>query len=475
MHQTERCLLRVLRVYLYLNALNFPVLVENEIIFHLDKDVNLEIPLPINYDNLVIELAGEIITPEIEDNKIKLNVPKESNMLIVKYKTSDFLEKSSKNFFVAEFENPLEATFVFFELKLPEGSVLDKPVDQGKSAYPDPKEITSDGQRIIIKWQLEQVKKNDKIAIFVTYKDSGVNLGYFIIPIFTLILIIGYLVLKKPKIKKEITKARAKEYLDSLVSDSKIYRSIHESTYEWSKNESEASDSLYALQMFKLSQPTPATMSLVRAYRKDKIKYGKLRDTLSAIEKFHFVFTAITSSRSSGGISAMYSSFAIKLFESKDSQEASNLIQEFVAKLRDKRPSLEEFKVAFKEVVYTNSNSKQKNLVRYILEKFSLHYSYKYPVDFDELTIEHLSPQKNIDQDGWTESSIGCLGNLIFLDQKVNGEIDTKGFLEKKFILIEKGYSLPEFISNANEWNPECVYKHAEEMAEIAYSEIWRI
>ena len=278
-----------------------------------------------------------------------------------------------------------------------------------------------------------------------------------------------------PKIKKEITKQKAKDYLDSLVSDSKIYRSIHEPTYEWLKNETEVSDSLYALQMFKLSQPTPATMSLVRAYREDKIKYKKLRDTLSAIEKFHFVFTAITSSRSSGGISAMYSSFAIKLFESKDSQEASNIIQEFVAKLRDKRPSLAEFKVAFKEVVYTNSNSKQKNLVRYILEKFSLYYSYKYPVDFDELTIEHLSPQKNIGQDGWTESSVGCLGNLIFLDQKVNGEIDTKGFLEKKSSLIEKGYSLPEFVLEASEWNPELVYKHAEKMAEIAYSEIWKI
>ncbi|WP_412503387.1 DUF262 domain-containing protein [Shewanella indica] len=278
-----------------------------------------------------------------------------------------------------------------------------------------------------------------------------------------------------PKIKKEITKAKANDYLNSLVSDSKIYRSIHEPTYQWSKNESEVSDSLYALQMFKLSQPTPATMSLVRAYREDKIKYKKLRDTVSAIEKFHFVFTAITSSRSSGGISAMYSSFAIKLFESKDSQEASILIQEFVKKLRDKRPSLEEFKVAFKEVIYTNSNSKQKNLVRYILEKFSLHYSYKYPVDFDELTIEHFSPQKNIDHDGWSESSVGCLGNLIFLDQKVNGELDTKDFLEKKSILENKGYSLPEFITKAKEWTPESVYKHAEEMAEVAYSEIWKI
>ncbi|QXR34393.1 DUF262 domain-containing HNH endonuclease family protein [Alcaligenes aquatilis] len=278
-----------------------------------------------------------------------------------------------------------------------------------------------------------------------------------------------------PKIKKEISKLKARDYLNALVSDSKIYRSIHERDFDWSKNEKDVSDSLYALQMFKLSQPTPASMSLVRAYRDNKIKYRKLRDTLSAIEKFHFVFTAITSSRSSGGISAMYSSFAIKLFESKNSQEASEIIQDFVAKLRDKRPSIEEFKVAFKEVIYTNSSSKQKNLIRYILEKFSMHYSYKYPVDFDDLTIEHLSPQKNIGQGDWTEASVGCLGNLIFLDQEVNGGLDTKSFTEKKSILKEKGYSLPEFISDTDEWNPENVFKHAEEMAKVAYLEIWKI
>lgn len=166
-----------------------------------------------------------------------------------------------------------------------------------------------------------------------------------------------------PKIKKEITKSSAVDYLNQLVSDSKIYRSIHEASYGWDKNEVEASRSLAAMQMFKLSQPTPATLSLVRAYKDDKIKFSKLRDTLSAIEKFHFIFTAITSSRSSGGISAMYSSFAKKLFESDDSQAAAIEIQQFVDKLRSKLPSLEEFKVAFKEVTYTNSNSKQKNLV----------------------------------------------------------------------------------------------------------------
>jgi uncharacterized protein with ParB-like and HNH nuclease domain len=278
-----------------------------------------------------------------------------------------------------------------------------------------------------------------------------------------------------PKIKKDISRTKAKDYLDALVSDSKIYRSIHEENFEWTKNEIEVSNSLYALQMFKLSQPTPATLSLVRAYRDKKIKYKKLRDALSAIEKFHFVFTAITSSRSSGGISAMYSSFAIRLFCCTGSQDASELIAEFVSKLRDKRPSIDEFKVAFKEVIYTNANSKQKNIVRYILEKFSLYYSYKYPVDFDELTIEHLSPQDQIGLDSWEESSVGCLGNLIFLDEKMNGALGTKSFSEKIRILKEKDYSLSEFISNSDSWTPALVFEHADKMAEVAYNEIWNI
>lgn len=277
------------------------------------------------------------------------------------------------------------------------------------------------------------------------------------------------------KIKKEILKANAKSYLDDLVSDAKIYRSIHEQNYVWTKNETEVSNSLYALQMFKVSQPTPATMALVRAYRDNKIKYKKLRDALSAIEKFHFIFTAVTSSRSSGGISAMYSSFAIKLFESNDSQEAATIINDFISKLRDKRPSLEEFKVAFKEIRYTNTNSKQKNLVRYILEKLSIHYSYKYPVDFDELTIEHFCPQKNIGIGEWTESSVGCLGNLIFLDQEMNGKINTKEFKEKKDILINEKYTLPQFLIEQDEWIPSSVFAHADIMATEAYNEIWKI
>ncbi len=134
-----------------------------------------------------------------------------------------------------------------------------------------------------------------------------------------------------PKFKKAVTKAKAKDYLNFLVDDSKLYRSLYETSYEWDKNEADVARSLAAIQLFKLSQPIPALLSLVRAYKDKKIKYGRLRDAVCAIENFHFQFTAITSSRSSGGISAMYSSFAQRLFISSSSQESADEIDKLKA------------------------------------------------------------------------------------------------------------------------------------------------
>ncbi|WP_095148176.1 DUF262 domain-containing protein [Pseudomonas sp. Irchel s3a18] len=276
-----------------------------------------------------------------------------------------------------------------------------------------------------------------------------------------------------PVIKKRIVKDTAREYLDSLVSDAKLYRSIHEPNYEWTKNESEASRSLAALQLFKVSQPTPAVLSLARAYRDNIIKFGKLRDALSAIEKFHFLFTAITSSRSSGGISAMYSSFARKLFECKHSQAASDEITALIDKLRDRRPSIDEFKVAFRELSYTNANSKQKNLVRYVLRGISEHCAYKYPVDFEELTIEHLHPQ-SVMKDGWNEGNVGQIGNLMFLDQKVNGKLNTKSINEKVTFLQSIGYSVPDELVDLTSWGPDEALARTDMIADMVYKSIWR-
>jgi uncharacterized protein with ParB-like and HNH nuclease domain len=276
-------------------------------------------------------------------------------------------------------------------------------------------------------------------------------------------------------IKKRVDAKNAKLYLDALVRDVELYRAIHEPSFMWTKNERRVADSLRAIQMFRVVQPTPALLSLVRAYKDGKIKLARLAETVEAIERFHFTFTAITSSRSSGGISGMYSAFGRKLFEAADSNQAGIEIKAFVQKLRERRPSEDEVVLGFRDVIFTNSTTKQKSLVRYILRKFAEKNSFKFTVDWDELTIEHVAPQASIGENEWTESVVGQLGNLFLLDPKKNGELGDKPFAQKKKILTAGNYSMPLALIEADEWTPAAVRMHTDLMAAAAYSEIWEI
>lgn len=274
--------------------------------------------------------------------------------------------------------------------------------------------------------------------------------------------------------KKKISAKNAMTYLDALVSDAALYRSIHEPTFMWEKNERRVAQSLAAIQLFRVAQPTPALLSLVRAYRDKKLKYARLVEAVEAIEKFHFTYTAVTSSRSSGGTSAMYAAFARRLHESSDATQSTAEIQTLTKKLRERAPSLPEFKLSFDEIVYTDKFTKQKGLVRYILRKFAEHEEFKFAVDWDELTIEHLQPQSS-SGGSWDDHDIGMLGNLFLLDAKKNGEIGNLDPVEKIRVLKADGYSIPAHLASIKEWTPRSVRRHTALMAKTAHEKIWRI
>jgi len=113
-------------------------------------------------------------------------------------------------------------------------------------------------------------------------------------------------------------------------------------------------------------------------------------------------------------------------------------------------------------------------LVRYILRRFSLYHEYKTPVDYDELTIEHIYPQSQINE-LWPESLVGSIGNLVLLDEKTNGKLGSKDFNAKMKHLSDCGYTLPSALTRANSWTPDEVKNHTFEMAETAYHHIWKI
>ncbi len=288
-----------------------------------------------------------------------------------------------------------------------------------------------------------------------------------------------YLPAKKlfKSLKKRIKKADAKNFLDALVSDAQIYRSIHETSFgNWTKQETGIQRSLDALMLFRVKQQTPCVLSLVRKYRDDHIKKKHLEDAVVAIEKFHFLFTAITSQRSSGGISAMYASLARRLFETTDIQLAVDIIRDIKDKLRNRIPSVEEVKALFPEIIYTNNFTKQRKLVKYILAAFHRYDNATgIATDYDQMTIEHLRSQSEIGNSDLNDSIIGQIGNLILVTEELNQKLKAKPFEEKKRILKDDGFPLPQEIEEASEWNESNIINRTQMLAELAYNEVWRI
>ena len=276
------------------------------------------------------------------------------------------------------------------------------------------------------------------------------------------------------KVKQSIIKKNANSHLDRFVSDAGHWRSIFDTEYGWSKNEKSVARSLAALRTFKVVQPAPGLLSIIRAYKDDVIKLKTLRDAIENIEKFHFAFNAITSSRSSGGISGMYSSFGRQVFSSLDSNEIGKCINELLSKLRDREVAESEFNAGFGQVIYTKLHSAQKSLVQYILKKVALHEGQPFVGESDDLTIEHLLPQSS-SKSGVRDAVVGQIGNLVLVDAKTNEMLSTNDYSQKKSILLQRGYKLPTDLLNQDELTDEVVMANTARIAKLAREVIWKV
>ena len=277
-------------------------------------------------------------------------------------------------------------------------------------------------------------------------------------------------------LRKKVYKENAKQFLDDLVADSAIYRYIHEVEYrKWRNHERRIRDALTALQLFRVTQQVPCVLSLMRAYNQGKLKTNHLEDALVATEKFHFLFTSITSQRSSGGISGMYARLGRSVFEAKDMNAAVRVVNELKAMLRQRVPSFDEFKALFTETLYTDRITKARGLVKYILIAFHKEIETTQTIDYNTMTIENLVPQSKIGEDGFTEQTVGQVGNLILVSGFANNRLGNKSFADKKKVLMDAGFPLPAEIAAADDWGVEEIVRRTKSMAAEAYKKHWKI
>jgi uncharacterized protein with ParB-like and HNH nuclease domain len=278
-------------------------------------------------------------------------------------------------------------------------------------------------------------------------------------------------------LKKKIGPNQAQSFLDNLLQDAALYRGIHEIAYgKWAKEEKGIAQALSGLILFRVQQQTPCVLSLLREYRATKkLKKKHVESALVAIEKFHFLFTAVTSQRSSGGISAMYAALGRRLFEAQTTQTAIQVIKDLKSKLIGRIPKVDEFKALFQEIIYTDNVTKQKKLVKYILVALDRAPLSPTVVDYEQMSIEHLAPQSLIGSSGYDDESIGQIGNLLLVSTALNEKLKNKPFKDKKKLLTDNGYKLPDDIKNATNWGGVEIRRRTELLAEKAYDKVWKL
>lgn len=277
-------------------------------------------------------------------------------------------------------------------------------------------------------------------------------------------------------LKQNVRKNNAGVFLNSVLNEAKIYRETLDSTYrEWKKEEEPLKNSLQALSIFRVKQQIPMLLAVMREYEKGALKLRRVLDIIRAIESFHFIFTAVTSQRSSGGISFMYAYHARSL-DQADQKDKTKTLDELKAKLRDKLPSKDEFKANFLELNYSSIYTKEKSLVKYILVKYDQYYAKKINsgnvINYDLMTIEHIHSEqeksKSIDI-----SVIGMIGNLLLMEESLNGKLGNKPFKQKKPYYLNSKIHIDDIIKNADDWDEDEIRARTNFIADKLFDEVF--
>ncbi|MHA3353169.1 DUF262 domain-containing protein [Yersinia enterocolitica] len=263
------------------------------------------------------------------------------------------------------------------------------------------------------------------------------------------------------------------QLLQTLAKVAQYYQMmLNPNNTPWSKEERAVKDSLIALNSFKVKQQSSMVLALLRSWKNGYLTLRNLKLALIKIEYFHFVFNAITSQRSSGMISTIYSDHAIKLTKSSNLDEIQSVLNSLFRSLSKKLPSYEEFRVNFIELNYISNKTRSKNIIKYALSKQLGDAINCLNIDHDFLTLEHYISESELKK-GEKESVVGSIGNLLLIDDKTNSSIlnnlDVKG---KYKILTELIYPLEKTFITEADWDEVKVKERTAKIAHVLYNSV---
>lgn len=278
------------------------------------------------------------------------------------------------------------------------------------------------------------------------------------------------------RFSKSVTKTNARDTLENIKADARTYREILEPGFRhWTREEHGIRDALAALSVFQVTQPLPFVLAVLREYREGRLSKKPVRRALEAVERFHFLSSAVVGQRSSGGISAMYALHGKNLLAAADRVAKEREIELLVGKLRTRQPSFDEFKAAFREIYSSEVYTKQKRLVQYILSRLDGAHQTGVAVDYGAMTIEHLASQRPKGGPPLSDEHVARIGNLLLVTENLNTELANKSFAQKKAVLAKSKAWVDHDILAASDWREKEIDDRTDTLAELAYRRVWHL
>lgn len=273
-------------------------------------------------------------------------------------------------------------------------------------------------------------------------------------------------------IRAQAKKTDAPEMLSSLARDSRFYARIaNPDGWAPAKFEKPVKSSLLALNLFNVRQPRPFLLALLRAYDDKLLKFSRVAAVLQSIEAYHYITTAIVGVSSTGGVSMMYALHAREISAATTPAAIHKSIDALTQKLKERVSSRDTFMSEFGNALhYSSERPEAKRLVQYTLRALQDHTVKGIAFDHERCNIEHLDSQSN--QESW----MADIGNLLWIDEKLNTDLGNKSFSMKQEILRQKAsvYDFADVLAAAK-WDGEEVAARRTRLARLAYDKIWRI
>ncbi len=266
------------------------------------------------------------------------------------------------------------------------------------------------------------------------------------------------------------TKADYKDFLDNLVLNSEIYANILVPDISYFGNRTHFQYIVQILKnlsdVFNTTQTRVILLALLYQFKAGIVTNSQLKKTLLKIENFHFVYTGL-SSKLPNKMERIYSEYAIKIRNARNSSDVQQYLDGFDADLNRLYPSYNEFKERFLELRFSKKYDDSNILSKYVINKIENSYANK-DINHNDASIEHI-----IDEDA-NEPLTVSIGNLILLEEMINNRIPQGlSYQSKKTYYSESTYKfITNFTQNYNNFDLDNIRIRAEEMAEYYYTQV---